>query len=41
MINSQNQLNSKVTDTLRSMVFYYSYMFRHVCAIFREFTHQI
>jgi hypothetical protein len=35
------QLNVQVTNMFRSRVFCYSYMFRHVCDIFRELMHQI
>jgi hypothetical protein len=40
-IHLQNQLNAQVSNTSKSMVLHYSYMFLHVCAIFREFKYQI
>jgi len=37
----KNQLKTRVTNTFKIMAVHYSYIFRHVCTVFRNFIHQI
>jgi len=37
----KTNLMHELQTHLKSMIFHYSYMFWHICAIFRKFIHQI